>query len=498
VRFLEGILNDIVDYAVFVLDPGGHVRTWNAGAERIKGYRRDEIVGEHFSRFYPPEVVATGWPDQELRRVVTQGRLEDEGWRIRKDGSSFWANVVITALRGGGGEVRGFLKITRDLTERRRTEALKEAGRRTSEFLAMLSHELRNPLAPIRNAVALLRAPDLPDRTLAWARDVIERQTDHLGRLVDDLLDVSRITLGKIHLERQVVDVALILQRALEAARPALDARRHRLEVVLPGEPTLVSGDLTRLTQVVLNLLTNAAKYTPDGGHVRLEAVPDGDRVVIRVRDNGIGMAPDLLRRAFDLFVQGDRGIDRSEGGLGIGLTLSRRLVDLHGGTIEGYSEGPGSGSEFVVRLPRLADADHPRGEATADVGFLAAESPAHRVLIVDDNTDAAESLAMLVNLWGFDARAASDGVEGLRLASEYRPRFVLLDLGLPALDGYEVARRIRGLPKSGTTMTLIAVTGYGQATDRDRAAEAGFDHHLVKPIDPEALRRLLMGGVPV
>jgi len=480
----------VQDYAIFMLDPDGRVASWNLGAERIKGYRPSEIIGQHFSRFYPPDAIARGWPDEELRRARATGRFEDEGWRLRKDGSRFWANVVITAVHDRSGELRGFTKVTRDLTEKRRMETLEEEGRRINEFLAMLGHELRNPLAPIRNAVALMAAKGVADPTTSWARDVIERQVGHLSRLVDDLLDVGRITSGKITLQRETIDLVTVVSRAVEAARPLHDQRRHTVEIDLAKGGLPVDGDATRLAQVFINLLSNAAKYTPEGGHISVQARRESGQAVVRIRDDGVGMTADLVPRVFGIFVQGDRSLDRAEGGLGIGLTLVDRLVALHGGTVTAHSAGPGLGSEFVVRLALAKPSSvEPTGKTVADAA--PARARRLRVLVVDDNRDAVESMALLLGLWGHEVTTASEGKAALQAALSQRPDVVLLDIGLPGIDGYEVARRIRANPETSKTI-LVAMTGYGQAEDRQRAREAGFTLHLVKPVEPDGLQRAL------
>ncbi len=483
------LVEGVKDYAIFMLDPQGHVVSWNRGAELIKGYRADEILGRHFSVFYPADAIARKWPEHELQMAQSEGRFEDEGWRVRKDSSLFWSNVIITALHDREGHLRGFAKVTRDLTERRRVEALEEADARRNEFLAMLSHELRNPLAPIKNALAVMRLCGVSEPSLDWARTVVERQVSHLTRLVDDLLDVSRIAVGKITLQRKPLEVAQVVAAAVEASRPLIDSRGHNLTVLVPQEPLLVEGDLTRLSQALTNLLNNAAKYTPPAGEIRLTVETEEEMVAIRVRDTGVGIAADLMPQVFDLFTQGERALDRSEGGLGIGLTLAQRLVKLHGGSIEAMSEGPGQGSEFVVRLPLAAV------QATSSmISRRSAErQPAgsRRVLVVDDNRDAAESLETLLELWGHEARSAQDGPEALSLAAEFQPEIVLLDIGLPGMDGYEVARRMRVLP-AGRNSLIVAVTGYGRNSDRLQSQEAGFDHHLVKPVQPEVLQELI------
>jgi PAS domain S-box-containing protein len=351
---LRALIEGVQDYSIFMLDTTGHVMTWNAGAERITGYRAHEIIGESFERFYTAEDIAAGRPAAELRTATLNRRAEDQAWRVRKDGTLFWADVVVTALFDSAGELRGFAKVTRDLSDKKRMEDLEQQGRHLTEFLAMLAHELRNPLAPIRNAVGIMSMVGETSPQINWCRDIIERQTMHLTRLVDDLLDVSRITRGKLRLQLQPMDLRTAIANAVEASRPLFDMRRQRLHQADAPHRITVHGDLTRLTQVMMNLLNNAAKYTPESGQAWLELSAEGDYAVVRVKDNGTGMSPETLDKVFDLFAQGERTIDRAEGGLGIGLTLARRIVELHGGTISATSEGHGKGSEFVVRLPLM------------------------------------------------------------------------------------------------------------------------------------------------
>jgi signal transduction histidine kinase len=374
---------------------------------------------------------------------------------------------------------------------------LREADRRKDEFLAMLAHELRNPLAPIRNALEILRLRGRDRRAAAReAWDMVERQTEQLSRLVDDLLDVSRITRGKITLQRAPVEVAEVVRRAVETSRPLIEARRHTLQVQLPPRPLWVEGDLTRLAQVVLNLLNNAAKYTDEGGQlsVAVEAPAEGNgwpaEVVIRVRDTGMGIRPEMLPRVFDLFTQADRTLDRAQGGLGIGLTLVRRLVQMHGGRVEAHSEGPGKGSEFMVRLP-LYRGPLPEPDDSGDGAAVAA--PPRRILVVDDNRDSAQSLATLLRLTGNDVLAANDPRAALEAAARFRPEVAILDIGLPGMDGYELARRLRSLPGL-EHLRLAALTGYGSEEDRRRSRDAGFDDHLVKPVEMETLQAFLSG----
>jgi signal transduction histidine kinase len=388
---------------------------------------------------------------------------------------------------------------------RDREEALREADRRKDEFLAMLAHEIRNPLAPIRTAVQLLRLKELPEAHRANARDVIERQVDHLVRLIDDLLDVARITRGAITLQRAHVDLAEVVARAVETSRPLIDSRRHELTIELPDQSLSVFGDLTRLSQVLGNLLNNAAKYTDAQGRIQLRVEADGGEAVIRVRDNGIGISRDMLSRVFDLFAQADRSLERASGGLGIGLALVRRLVEMHGGSVSAHSGGVGHGTEMVIRLPIAAgdralpsrphETERPTPAPTGEPRAAPA-TPSHRILIVDDNRDAADSMALLVETAGHSARTAYDGHQALDLASAFAPDVLLLDLGVPGLNGFEIARRIRRQPW-GRRVALIAVTGWGQEHDRRRTAEAGFDAHLIKPVGTADLLSALRACAP-
>jgi CheY-like chemotaxis protein len=373
-------------------------------------------------------------------------------------------------------------------------ESLEEQGRHLTEFLAMLAHELRNPLAPIRNALGIMSVSKESAPQISWARDVIERQTAQLTRLVDDLLDVSRITRGKLRLQVAPMNLAAAIQRALESSRPLLDKRGHHVHLALPKEKLLVHGDVTRITQVVVNLLNNAAKYTPEGGDVWVKVAPEGEDAVVRVRDNGTGIAPELIENVFDLFAQGERTLDRSEGGLGIGLTLARRIVTMHGGSISAHSEGPGKGSEFVVRLPRL----DPEAWESGPTGNLERRGAGGKraILIVDDNRDAAESAAMLLRMAGHDVRIEHDGATAIARATASIPDVMLLDIGLPDMDGYEVANRVRALP-GGQAVHILAMTGYGQEADRRRSRESGFNGHLLKPVMPADLFALVDAASP-
>jgi len=482
------LVEGVKDYAIFMLDPDGRVATWNAGAEALKGYRAHEIIGTHFSAFYPADAIAHRWPETELENALRFGRFEDEGWRIRKDGTRFWANVVITALRDASGQMRGYAKVTRDLTHRVMVETLEDQARRMNEFIAMLAHELRNPLAPIRNAGGLLgRFPDDAQR-VQWAAGIIERQSGQLTRLVDDLLDASRITSGKLTIERVPIDLSDVVARAVEAMRPFIESRQHKLVLEIDA-PTRVLGDVVRLTQVLSNLLHNAAKFTPPHGEIRVRLGRDDDAWLM-VSDNGEGFDSKLLPHAFDLFKQGSDDFARSKGGLGLGLAIVKRLTELHGGRVVVRSAGPGQGSQVTVSLPLLREVSPVAHDDALEPGV---EQPLS-VLVVDDNVDSATTLKVLLEMAGHRVAIAHDGEDALRATSAARPDVVLLDLGLPGMHGYEVARRIRAEPWGREPM-LVATTGYGQEEDRRRTAAAGFDEHLVKPIDMQALDRALVAA---
>ncbi len=367
--------------------------------------------------------------------------------------------------------------------------ALREGDRRKNEFLAMLAHELRNPLAPVRNAVQVIRTKAPPVPELQWARDVIERQVGQMTRLIDDLLDVSRISQGKITLRKSRVALAVAIDHAVEASRPLVEKGGHELSVTVPPGSIVLEADEVRLVQVLQNLLNNAAKYTEPGGRIWLTAGFADGHATIRVKDTGVGLPADMLSRVFDMFTQVDRSLDRSQGGLGIGLTLVRRLVEMHGGTVEAFSAGPGEGSEFVVRLPATSEVPNAPLSQDVCVGDQQKAGPGRRVLVVDDNLDAADSLSMLLEMIGHEVRTANDGLEAVRLAVEFRPDLVVMDIGLPKLDGYEAAGRIR---RGGSTATLVAMTGWGQEDDIRRSREAGFDHHLTKPVEFGTLQQLL------
>jgi PAS domain S-box-containing protein len=485
------LVEGVQDCALFMLDPAGIIVSWNAGAKRITGYHCEEIVGRHFSVFFSPEDVAAGKPEQELHLAAARGRVEDKCWRLRKDGSRFWASVVVTALRDPRGSLRGFAKLTHDVSERQRTEALTAANRLKDEFLCMLAHELRNPLGPLLTSVHVLRQPDSPGPARAASLDRIERQVRHLSRLVDDLLDVSRITRGQVQLHRERLDLARLVRTTVEDCRAGVEQAGLTLDIQAPPTPVWVVGDPTRLAQVFHNLLDNAAKFTARGGLIEVrQGVDEGQRqAVVAIRDTGEGIAPELLGRIWEVFAQADRSLDRASGGLGLGLALVKGLVGLHHGQVCAASAGPGHGTEMIVRLPL-----EPEPAALRDAAAVLPAGQRLRVVVIEDSRDAADSLRLLLEVLGNEVRVAYTGPDGVRAASAWKPDVVISDIGLPGLDGYGVATQLRRHPATARAL-LIGLSGYGREEDIRRAGEAGFDHYLVKPAAPEQLLRLLAAG---
>lgn len=485
------LMESVSDCAIFLLSPEGIVSSWNTGAERIKGYKPNEIVGHHFSRFYPQEDIEKKWPQQYLKLAEEQGSYEAEGWRVRSDGSRFWAHVRITALHDQDGHLYGFAKFTRDLTERRRVQSLELAEQRMKEFLALLSHELRNPLAPIRGALDVMRMATAEDPAHERARQIIDRQVSQISRLVDDLLDLSRVTAGTIKLVTQPLDLREAVTRAVETSMPLIKSRRHNFEQNLPAEPVIIAGDQARLVQVLTNLLNNAALYTASGGQIQLLLETVKGQARIRIADNGEGIPRDCLESIFNLFTQGDRPSDRAQTGLGIGLPLAQQLVEMQGGKLSAHSEGRGQGSEFIIELPVSTSPVSSAENKTSAGPEKKSTGKRLRVLLVEDLPDVAESMAMVLQFWGHEVTIVPGGAEAIETAPDLAPDVVLLDIGLPGMSGYEVAKKLRQLPALAD-VTLIALTGYGQASDREQALASGFDYHLVKGDSLDELRELL------
>jgi PAS domain S-box-containing protein len=491
-RLLASIVESSDD-AIIGKSLDGIIQTWNAGAERLFGYTSEQAVGRHISFVIPPERLSE---EEQIIASLKEGkRIEHyETERVRSDGQRITVSLTISPIKDDSGNVIGASKIARDVTERKRLEDdlrrlatdLSAADRRKNEFLATLAHELRNPLAPMSNMLEVSKRANGDSEILKRAHDTIERQLDQMIRLVDDLLDWNRITHDRLELRRSEVELSSVIQQAVEVAHPLIDAASQRLILDLPSEPIYLNADRARLAQVFGNLLNNSSKYTGPEGTISLTAKRIDGEVLVAVKDNGAGIPQDKLDSIFDMFMQVDRTSEQSQAGLGIGLTLVKRLTEMHGGSIEARSDGAGQGSEFVVRLPILS-----KPALLSQPDTAVESSPERRILIVDDNRDSADSLSMLLEITGNKTYMAHDGIEALEAIEKYRPEVVLLDIGLPRLDGHEVCRRIR--EKSwGKDIVIIALTGWGQEDDRRKSEEAGFNGHLVKPVDYDELLELL------
>ncbi|BBO33388.1 ATP-binding protein [Lacipirellula parvula] len=482
----QTISANVTDYAIFMLSADGKIATWNAGAQRILGYAEEEIIGHSFSEIFTPADKSQQQPRNELRIAQERGRAEDERWHVRKDGSAFWASGIVTPLWDKNGALKGFAKVLRDITDRKNAEdKLQEENRRKDEFLAMLSHELRNPLAAVKNASQLLNSGD--ESVTQEAAGIIQRQTDLLIRMVDDLLDVSRVTTGKFQLRLQQGTLQQVLEQSIETNRPLIANRSQQLSIDVPQEFVWLRADPARLAQAIGSLLQNAAKFSDNQGEIILSAKRLGNEVHVKVKDNGAGIRSDLLPQIFEPFVQSDNSLDRTMGGLGVGLALVKRIVEMHGGIVEAHSSGVGNGSEFVVKLPVVPELEETR-PVSAPQGLA---TPSLRILIAEDNVDTSKSLQLLLQKSGHQVETASNGREALERAARMRPTVILADIGLPVMDGFMLAERIRAHDELKDTY-LIAMTGYGRAEDFERSKQAGFNHHLVKPVELKRLFELL------
>ena len=479
--------------AVIATDARGLITLMNPVAESVTGWPAVDARGASLDAVFRIINEDTrNIVESPVAKVLREGGivgLANHTLLIRRDGSEVAIEDSGAPILDRSGGTIGVVLVFRDASRERAAEhALLEADRRKDEFLATLAHELRNPLAPIRQAARVARAPAATESQVRWAHEVIERQVHNMARLLDDLLDVSRITRGMMEIRKELIELQAVMDAAIEIARPAIEARNHALSVECQLR-TKVYADPLRLAQVIANLLTNAAKYTEPHGQIRLTAQCDGGELILRVSDTGIGIAAEMLPRIFEMFVQVKSVLDKSEGGLGIGLALARGLTELHGGSLEAQSAGLGSGSTFTLKLPLPQTATALPSDGASDA--VVQRGPARRLLLADDNVDSAESLAMLLRLQGHEVEVVHDGVEAWRRLQELRPHFALLDIGMPKINGYEVARRTRAEPW-GTSIKLIALTGWGQERDRREAIEAGFDQHLVKPVDTEVLLKRL------
>jgi len=522
------LIASVKDYAIFILDPAGRVVTWNPGAERLKGYSADEIIGQHFSRFYPEEDVRAGKCEMELEGALRVGRFEDEGWRIRKDGSRFWANVVITPMREAGGRLLGFAKVTRDLSERKRHEEerlalvrteearrlaeehkeraqaladdlrgardkAEEATRMKDEFLATVSHELRTPLNAMLGWARMLASGSLPAEKMAHAINTIARNAVAQNQIIDDLLDVSRIITGQLRLDVDFVDVNQVVTSAIDVVRPGAEAKGVELQWLLNPDAGVIKGDAGRLQQVLWNLLTNAVKFTPRGGRIHVTLRRHDSLVEIEVADTGKGIAPTFLSRVFDRFAQQESGNSRKTGGLGLGLAIVKHLVELHGGVVEVHSDGEEKGSTFVVKLPlapvRVSRPDPTPSAPAVEELRAPSELEGLHVLVVDDDVDARELVQAALEGGGAVVTLAASGAEALAAISVRKPDVIVSDIGMPDEDGYAFIRKLRELPREvGGRIPAVALTAYARAEDRRKALVAGFHNHAAKPVEPQEL----------
>jgi PAS domain S-box-containing protein len=490
---------DTTSDAIISKDLHSIVMSWNPAAERMFGYTAKEMIGQPITVLFPEDHLDE---EPEILRRITQGEIVShfETVRRRKDGTIIPLSVTISPVHDATGRVIGASQIARDITEQKQADQalrqalseLSEADRRKSEFLATLSHELRNPLAPIRNAVEILKVVSADGNPEA-AKPVIgllERHVRQVARLVDDLLDVSRISRGKIELRPEVMELAPVVKQAVETVQSSLKSREHELSIVLPPQPVYLYADPNRVAQMIANLLDNACKFTERGGRIRISVTLEGGAAVVRVQDTGIGIPAEQIPQIFHMFAQANTSLDRLEGGLGIGLALVKTLAEMHGGTVEAHSLGVDQGSEFILRLPVAHDRQIASRQPER-VDPQPTTAIPRRILVVDDNQDAANTLAMLLKVSGHQVDTAHDGPDAIDAALSIEPDVILLDIGLPILNGYEVARRIREKQKQKRP-ALIALTGWGQEEDRRRSREAGFDAHLVKPVDFAVLNKLL------
>ena len=480
------------DDAIVSKDLNGVINSWNAGAERLFGYTAEEVIGKPVSILIPEDR-----EDEEPRilRLIRSGEGVDhyETVRRRKDGTLIDVSLSVSPIIDDHGKVVGAAKIARDISQQKLLEAsLYEASQRKNEFIAVLAHELRNPLAPIRNALRILQSRTADDPTTDNITGMMQRQLRLIVRLVDDLLDVSRISRGKIELRRERVELNALVKEVVEAARTLIQCEDQEITVVCPPDPVYLVVDPTRLAQVIGNIVNNACKFTGEGGRISVIVETDGSSALIRTRDNGIGIAPEKRTMIFEMFTQIDTSLERTERGLGIGLALAKTLVELHDGEITVESDGPGRGSEFIVRLPLAGDSS----ETVVASGHQVPRLTGRRILVVDDNHDSAASLAILLEMMGNETRTAHDGLSAYETALAFRPELMLLDIGLPRMNGYDVCRRIRKEPW-GEAITIVALTGWGQKEDVRKSIEAGFNGHLVKPVELEALADVLADAEP-
>ncbi|MBD1893619.1 response regulator [Coleofasciculus sp. FACHB-129] len=518
-RFLM-LLENMKDYAIFFLDPDGRVIKWGAGAESILGYQEAEILGKSGSIIFTPEDRDRGEDKKELGKALTEGRAENERWHVRKDGSRFWGSGIVTSLRDESGQVQGLAKIMRDFTDRKQAEEertrllaraqeartqAESANRMKDEFLATLSHELRSPLNAMLGWTSLLRTRKFDAATTARAIETIERNAKAQARLIEDLLDVSRIIRGQLRLTVRSMELIPVIESAINTVRPAADAKNIQVHLLVDTFVGLISGDPDRLQQIIWNLLTNAIKFTPEGGRVEVYLQGDRSHAEISVRDTGEGISAEFLPYVFDRFRQADNSITRSYTGLGLGLAIVRHLVELHGGTVRAESLGAGQGSTFIVKLPLITSADAKKRAEEAE-SLCSSQSSAPnpqesprptvwespldglQILVVDDEADARELLKSILEQYGAEAIPAASAEEAIATIQQSKPDLLISDIGMPNEDGYSLIRRVRALEAEKGQIPSVALTAYVRADDQKAALSAGFQSHVAKPIDPTEL----------
>jgi two-component system CheB/CheR fusion protein len=488
------LLANTIPQLAWMAKPDGHIFWFNRRCYEFTGLTIEQLDGWSWAKLLDPDVseqVLAGW-----QGAIASGEPFDMVFSLKGADGHFCPFLTrVNPFKDDAGRILYWFGTNTDISDiKHMEEALRDADRRKDEFLATLAHELRNPLAPIRNGLHVMRLSGNESDTIAEARTMMERQVDQMVRLVDDLLDVSRITRNKLELRMLRIELSVVVQSAIETSRPLIEQGRHSLSVALPSEPVYLEGDAVRLAQVFSNLLNNSAKYTEPGGNISLTAELRPGEVWVRIKDNGLGIPADALPRIFEMFSQVDRNLERAQGGLGIGLTLVRSLVEMHGGAVAAHSDGPGQGSEFIVRLP-MVEQEQADPESQVPGADSAEATQRRRILVVDDNRDSAISLGMMLKIMGNEIRTAHDGLAAIDAAAKFLPDIILLDIGLPKLNGYEACRLIREQPWS-QGMMIVALTGWGQDEDRRRSAEAGFNHHLVKPVDIGVLQTLLAGSM--
>jgi PAS domain S-box-containing protein len=492
----DTLVSGVEDYAIFLLSPEGNVLSWNAGAQRIKGYNAEEIVGKHFSIFYPEEALLRDWPRQVLGIAAKEGKFAEEGWRVRKDGSRFWGSVLITALRASNGSVRGFLKITRDLSDRRRIEALQEADRQKDKFLAILSHEMRTPLSAISGWINLMRVSPDDKSIISQGIEVVQRNTFALSELISDLLDISKIATGTLTTNFEEVDLKQIVSSSVQALSVEAAKEGIALKSVLeiPEEASCnLWGDELRLQQILANILSNALKFTPEGGSVTVSLRKAHARAILVVKDTGIGISRAFLPYVFEQFVQADLGPKRNRG-MGLGLAICKHLVELHHGSINVESDGPGLGTTFKIELPLIASKSSPHFELLREYAFSKEKGMSDtrlenvKVMAIDDDADMRDLLTAILKRSGANTTVVSPGQEAIEAIKNVRPDILICDLAMPQMDGYKLLENVRRLEPEIGWLPLIAFTASARSEERARSWRAGFQAHVAKPVNPNEL----------